>query len=54
MASAPDERVADHGGESRNGHFDDAAQKARMATVIGSRRRDRSELTFDGEPLGDD
>lgn len=40
MASAPDKRESENGGESKNGHFSDAAQLAKMAQVFSNRRQD--------------
>lgn len=54
MASAPDQRESEHQGESKNSHFADARDKALMAGVFRSRVQDRQDLTFGGEPYGDD
>jgi len=40
LASAPDQREAAHGGESKNGHFTDAHGRATMAAVFRNRRDD--------------
>lgn len=54
LAKAPDEREAAHQGESKNAHFEDARQKSLMAGVFRSRVQDQKDLTFGGEPYGDD
>ena len=40
LASAPDDREKQNGGESKNSHFEHAAQLARMADVFRGRRQD--------------
>lgn len=40
MSSTPDTRSTSSPGESRNGHFGDAAQRALMGQVFRSRRDD--------------
>jgi hypothetical protein len=41
-------------GESRGMHFDDAVHRATFAAVIKARAHANDDLTFDGEPKGDD
>lgn len=40
LASAPDKREAENGGDSKNAHFSDAVQRASMAQVFSNRRQD--------------
>lgn len=40
MATTPDSRSTSNPGESRNDHFGDAAQLARMGQVFSNRRQD--------------
>jgi hypothetical protein len=40
MSSVPDQREQQNGGESKNAHFDHAAQLARMGQVFRGRRDD--------------
>lgn len=51
MSSVPDKREAQNGGESKNSHFGDAAQKAQMAMVFRNRRQDI--LDYGGDEYDD-
>jgi hypothetical protein len=53
LASAPDQREAAHGGESKNANFTDAHGRATMAAVFRSRRADQDDLTFPEAPCDD-
>lgn len=60
MASKPrplpwEARKQGYDGESPNQHFQDAAvHRATFAAVIKSHAHANDDLTFDGEPKGDD
>lgn len=49
-----DSRTEAAPGQSRNGHFTDAAHQAAFAAVIKSRSTDQDNLTFGLEAHGDD